>query len=78
MIVPVARESVSEIGTIAAVATASARKLRRLATSFGIKVCDITSSYVGANFLITSVTSAATPFWYLINGDIQQTNLIVV
>ena len=36
------------------------------------------SSYIGADFMIKSVTNAATPFWYFINGGIQQTNLIVV
>jgi hypothetical protein len=51
------------------VATASARKLRRLATFFEVKVCDITSSYIGADFVITSVTSAATPVWYFINDN---------
>jgi hypothetical protein len=28
-------------------------------------------------FVITAPTSAAPPFWYFINGNIQQTNLIV-
>ena len=73
-----AREPLPNIGTIAAVAIASARKLRRLATFFGVKVCDITSSYIGADLMITFVTSAATALWYFINRNIQQTNLIVV
>ena len=38
------------------------KERRRLETFFEIKVCDITFSYIDADFLITSVTISATPF----------------
>ena len=78
MIVAAASESAFRIGTTAAAAIDSARNFRRLATFLGVEACDIASSYIGADFVITSVTSAITPFWYFINDGIQQTNLIVV
>ena len=78
MIVPVARESVSRNRNDRRSGDRQREEISAIGDVFGIKICDIMSSYVGANFLITSVTSAATSFWYLINGGIQQTNVIVV
>ncbi|MGY3457227.1 hypothetical protein ACVWW5_002677 [Bradyrhizobium sp. LM3.4] len=40
-----------------------------MATFFEVKASDIPSSYIGADFVVTSVTSAATSFWYFIHGN---------